>query len=306
MARVGIDLDGVVADFVDSYRNHCRDTHSDSSATYPEPTHWNFYRDKEWGSLSTSDFTACMRHYGHKIFCDAKPYPGAEQALVRLADAGHTLVFITDRSVVKGAYGITVDWMTNKMPDVAEFDYELHITADKASVPVDYFIDDKPENLASMPSKVHIALCDRPWNQESKIRRMTLDVFVDKVLEREEMISHSSPTARYDQNEIRVVSPTGGAKGKKLARFDLIPPRAMVKVAEIYGRGAEKYDDWNWRKGYDWSLSLAALERHLNAFKAGESTHEDGHHLASVVFHALALMTFEEEHPELDDRFKAS
>ncbi len=60
----------------------------------------------------------------------------------------------------------------------------------------------------------------------------------------------------------------------------------------------------NWRKGYDWSNSYAALQRHASRFWAGESMDEGGfHHLAAVVFHALALLTFEKEHPELDDRF---
>lgn len=106
--------------------------------------------------------------------------------------------------------------------------------------------------------------------------------------------------------EIRVTDPnTGGQKGSKLARFDLIPAKALWKVAELYGRGAQKYAEHNWRKGYAWSLSIAALERHLALFKEGEvNDSETGcPHLASVVFHALALLTFAEEHPELDDRF---
>lgn len=130
--------------------------------------------------------------------------------------------------------------------------------------------------------------------------------------------------------EVRVTDPeTGGQKGQKPARFDLIPP-AIWEVAELYGKGAAKYTeygectcrapvhepgcpalvvtqtgDWNWRKGYAWSLSYAAAQRHLNQFWAGEDYDEETgcHHLASVVFHALALMTFALEHPEKDDRY---
>jgi len=104
--------------------------------------------------------------------------------------------------------------------------------------------------------------------------------------------------------EERTMSPTGGEKATKLARFDLIPADALWQVAELYGAGAAKYADRNWEKGYPWSLSIAALERHLALWKDGEAADPEtkASHLASVVFHALALMRFEAAYPELDDR----
>lgn len=107
--------------------------------------------------------------------------------------------------------------------------------------------------------------------------------------------------------EVRVVNAsTGGEKGQKLARFDLIPVGPLWQVAELYGQGATKYEDRNWEKGYDWSLSYAALMRHATLFWGGEDADpKDGNsHLASVVFHALALMDYIVNHPELDDRPK--
>ncbi len=109
--------------------------------------------------------------------------------------------------------------------------------------------------------------------------------------------------------EVRVTNEkTGGQKGSKPERFDLIPAAALRKVARLYGRGAQKYADHNWRKGYNWSLSIAALERHLAAFKEGEDFDKETQceHLASVVFHALALLVYADEHPELDDRWKGA
>lgn len=103
--------------------------------------------------------------------------------------------------------------------------------------------------------------------------------------------------------EVRMVSETGGAKGRKDARFGLIPTEAMWEVARCYGIGAEKYDDWNWALGYNYSLSIDALERHLNLWKGGEQIDEAGfHHLSAVVFHALTLMDRELHAPEFDDR----
>ncbi|ASD52264.1 hypothetical protein QCN32_gp39 [Arthrobacter phage Niktson] len=112
--------------------------------------------------------------------------------------------------------------------------------------------------------------------------------------------------------EVRSVSSTGGAKGVKPERFSLIPTRALAWVARMYGRGAEKYhetpDRPNWRKGYEWSKSYDALQRHATQFWGGEDYDEETQmpHMAAVAFHALTILTFMEEHPEFDDRYKGS
>lgn len=106
-------------------------------------------------------------------------------------------------------------------------------------------------------------------------------------------------------NERRVVNETtGGEKGQKDQRFELLPWGALGEVAALYAKGAEKYDDNNWRKGYAWSLSAGALGRHFAAFMEGEDYDSEtgAHHLTSVVFHALALLEFKDTHPELDNR----
>lgn len=104
--------------------------------------------------------------------------------------------------------------------------------------------------------------------------------------------------------EVRTVSSTGGEKGVKPQRFDLIPVEALTKLAEHYGRGAEKYDDNQWRKGYEWSKSYAALQRHITAWWGGEDLDPEfgTSHLAAVAWHAFTLLTFLEIHPDHDDR----
>ena len=113
----------------------------------------------------------------------------------------------------------------------------------------------------------------------------------------------ASPTT--DGETIIVDSKTGGQKGQKLERFDLIPVDALEELARVYGRGSKKYADDNWRKGYSWKLSFGAMMRHAWKFWRGERFDELGnHHLACVAWHCFTLMTFENEHPELDDRYK--
>jgi hypothetical protein len=109
-------------------------------------------------------------------------------------------------------------------------------------------------------------------------------------------------------SEVIVTDPkTGAKKGSKLARYDLLPPGPLHAVAEHYGRGAEKYEDRNWEKGYDWGLSFAALNRHLWAMWNGEWIDEEtgSPHLAAVVFHAFALMEFHDKGLGTDSRSSA-
>ena len=105
--------------------------------------------------------------------------------------------------------------------------------------------------------------------------------------------------------EVRVTSSTGGEKGTKIQRMDLIPVNGLQELGTVYGKGAEKYDDNNYRKGYNWSLSIAAAYRHFTAWIGGEDLDPEfgTSHLMHVAWHMFTLYTFMEEHPEFDDRW---
>lgn len=138
-------------------------------------------------------------------------------------------------------------------------------------------------------------------------------------------------------SEIRKTSSTGGQKGVKAERYDLIPTGPLRELALHYGAGAKKYADHQWRKGIDWSDLYAALQRHANQWASGEDydvcpksgrgckfenmdgdpipieeleqgrtcfNHTGSHHLVAVAWQAFALLEMKETHPELDDRYK--
>lgn len=92
----------------------------------------------------------------------------------------------------------------------------------------------------------------------------------------------------------------------KLARFSLIPASVLHLVAEHYGKGALKYEDRNWEKGYNWSLSFDALMRHAWAWWGGEDEDPEtgSSHMVAVVFHAMALLWFSLNRKQYDDRPK--
>jgi hypothetical protein len=90
----------------------------------------------------------------------------------------------------------------------------------------------------------------------------------------------------------------GGVKfdvGKE--RIDLLPPNAMLALADLFARGAEKYAARNWEKGMDVDRQVAALGRHLFAFMAGEKEDPDPltgmHHMIHIAWNALVAYELE-------------
>lgn len=73
-------------------------------------------------------------------------------------------------------------------------------------------------------------------------------------------------------------------------RYDLIPPEVTIEIARILTYGANKYEPNNWKKNKDLDRYVAALYRHLEAWRAGEEFDlESGfHHLS----HAITNLTF--------------
>ena len=108
--------------------------------------------------------------------------------------------------------------------------------------------------------------------------------------------------------EVRVTSETGGQKGRKPQRMDLLPPEALLALSEVYGMGAEKYDDHNYLKGYDWSLSFGALLRHVMAAEKGEWLDDESGlpHVMHAAWHCFSLFMFEKHGLGTDDRISST
>ena len=86
-------------------------------------------------------------------------------------------------------------------------------------------------------------------------------------------------------------------------RFDLIPPLALFRLAEVFTIGARHYSDRNWERGLRWGKVFGAMMRHAWKWWWGWTRDPEGqHHLASVMWGAAVLMEYEKTHRELDDR----
>ena len=167
---------------------------------------------------------------------------------------------------------------------------------------------------------------DRRMREENPLRASLQDK-VNEVVERKIIFGHehcqpdmseiedkltghfSEAAEGYElTSEVRVTSETGGQKGRKPQRMDLLPPEALLALSEVYGMGAEKYDDHNYLKGYGWSLSFGALLRHVMAAEKGEWLDDESGlpHVMHAAWHCFALFMFEKHGLGTDDRISTA
>ena len=109
----------------------------------------------------------------------------------------------------------------------------------------------------------------------------------------------------FSSVEFRITDPvTGGQKGQKQAQLGALDPAALLEVGKVAGFGAGKYERYNYVKGFSWSLSYDALQRHLHAFWDGEGNDPESGlpHLAHACWHCLTLLTFSMRGRGTDDR----
>lgn len=74
-------------------------------------------------------------------------------------------------------------------------------------------------------------------------------------------------------------------------RFDLLPFRAMMRLAKHYELGAVKYGDRNWEKGQPVYRFIDSAIRHIFKWAIGM---RDEDHLSAAAWNLLAIVEFEE------------
>lgn len=86
--------------------------------------------------------------------------------------------------------------------------------------------------------------------------------------------------------------------------MDLLSPYALEKIANVMTYGKKKYGRDNWRGGIVFSRLLAAVLRHINSYRKGETLDpETGlSHLSHAACGLMMLLEFEETRKDLDDR----
>lgn len=85
-------------------------------------------------------------------------------------------------------------------------------------------------------------------------------------------------------------------------RYDLIPPELLHRLAMVYTRGSQKYDDDNWRKAdseEEYRRFVASAFRHFEQWRAGN---EDEDHAMQCVWNIISY-EWHKNHKEDVDLF---
>ena len=102
-----------------------------------------------------------------------------------------------------------------------------------------------------------------------------------------------------DVGESKVIYSSGASRndiGK--IRLDLIPPEALLELGEVFGEGAIRHGDENWKKGMPNSVVINHMMRHLLLYMKGD---RDEPHMGKVMFGCCVLIWNEANNVNLED-----
>lgn len=157
--EIGVDLDGVIYPFAHEVTKAREMRDGVPHGTYnDEPGSWTWYQD-DWGMDFEHFDELCRYAIQAGVYESGVPTTGSLYTLRRLTEDGHRIWYVTDRArhgLTKAAAAhLTSRWLhTHDFPQRAN----LLITADKASLPTDVFLDDKVSNVEALVA----AGCPRP------------------------------------------------------------------------------------------------------------------------------------------------
>lgn len=177
--RLGIDLDGVVADFNTGWMTRYNEEQG-TNLTSDLMTHWDLipqlthfdHMGQFWRWASDFD--------GDTLFRSLNTHPGAIDSLWTLARAGHQIVIVTTKP--GWAVADTYAWIADQRLPTRE----VHITGRKWEVECDVYLDDSAAILSSyIEHRPGATTCRfvRPWNHHvpGAIDITTWDGFIDVV-----------------------------------------------------------------------------------------------------------------------------
>ena len=147
---LGVDLDGVCADFYSGLKPIAAEWLGVNIAELPDKVSWGL---PEWGVDKAPGGYEALHRFAvtqRNLFKDLPPMPGAPQALRKLSDADVRIRIITHRMFIKYFHRVaaqqTIEWLDSH--DIPYWD--LCFMKDKAAVGADLYIEDSPDNIEQL------------------------------------------------------------------------------------------------------------------------------------------------------------
>ena len=154
---LGVDLDGVVADFYEGIRPIAAEWQGVEVESLPRDVSYGL---REWGFAGGEDYERMHRFavMGKKLFLNLPAIPRAAAVLRRLSARNVRIRIITNRLFLKythqEAVSQTVEWLeTHGIPY-----WDICFMAEKAAVGADLYVDDSPGNIEALRAEGHHAI----------------------------------------------------------------------------------------------------------------------------------------------------
>lgn len=159
--RLGIDLDGVVADFNGGWMDRYNREH-DAALSSDMVTNWDGLHKLTHFRHMAEFWMWARNHGGSSIFRHLEPYSGAVETLRALNRRGHDIVILTAKP--DWAVHDTFEWLADhRIPT-----REVHCLDDKWRIECDLYLDDSPYVVPDLvrhrPDRT-VCRFVRPWNR---------------------------------------------------------------------------------------------------------------------------------------------
>lgn len=166
-AVIGLDLDGVCADYTAAIRPYAAQHLGVDPDSLPNPTTYNLVK-ANWGFADGKDYLAAHRAAVEDgLYAKMPIIPGAAEAMQKLSDNGVYIRIVTHRLIMGGQHkrvvADTAAWLDDhRIPYMS-----LCFTGLKDSIWAHAYIEDSPSNVATLRDRgLHTFVFDQAYNRE--------------------------------------------------------------------------------------------------------------------------------------------
>jgi len=178
---LGVDLDGVCADYTTSFRKIVAMERNVTLESLTTEVSWDF---AEWG-LNRDSFLDLHRTsvQDHRMFRNMPVIEGVSDALWRLSDAGVWIRIVTHRLVTNWGHALivsdTVEWL-----DAKSIPYrDICFLGRKPEIEADAYVEDAPHNVEALRGRGNtVIVFDQPYNLDLVGPRASSWVEVERIV----------------------------------------------------------------------------------------------------------------------------
>jgi 5'(3')-deoxyribonucleotidase len=155
---LGIDLDGVCADFYGRMRELASEWFECNVDDLPSEVTYGL---REWGIKSSEQYASLHRFAvtQRDLFSTVPMIPGARRVLRKLSNQGYRIRIITHRLFIQYFHEIavrqTIGWLDRHGIPY----WDLSFMKEKDQVGADIYVEDSPDNLERLRRAGHFAIC---------------------------------------------------------------------------------------------------------------------------------------------------